>query len=261
MTSPRDKLMNLTGKVPARCIWIDIPHPMVAEIVGRVGPELAVVDSEHGQIGPERAADMLRALAVTGTPALVRLGDAGAGRVKHALDAGAAGVLIPFVETAEEAAAAARNFLTPPRGTRGLAPAVSRAAGFGADASYAATWNDRGILAVQIETAKGLANAAAIAAVEGVDMLFFGPSDFSLDTSLSPASDGDRIMDACRRMIAAAHEAGKLAGAFPWPDRGGPAALIAAGADLVAAGSDVRAMMQGIKAGLDACPLPGRGTG
>jgi len=256
MTTPLDKLLALVGHVPARCIWIDIPSPMVAEIAGRVGPEIAVVDSEHGQIGPERAADMIRALAVTGTPALVRLGDAGAGRVKHALDAGAAGVLIPFVETAEDAAAAARNFLTPPRGTRGLAPAVSRAAAFGQDAGYAAEWNDRGILAVQIETRRGLANAEAIAATDGVDMLFFGPGDFSLDSGLSIARDGAQIMEACRRMIGIAHAAGKLAGVFPWPDGGNPSSLIAEGADLVAVASDVRAMMQGLKAGLDACPLP-----
>ena len=254
--TPRDKLQNLTGGVPARCFWIDIPSPMVAEVAGQAGAELCVIDSEHGQIGPERAAEMLRALDATGTPALVRLGDAGAGRLKHALDAGAAGVVIPFIETVEEAVAATRNFLTPPLGTRGLAPAVSRAARFGADRDYAPTWNDRGILAVQIETRKGLSNAAAIAAVEGVDMLFFGPGDFSLDAGLSLTADGDRIMAACREVIAAAHDAGKLAGVFPWPDRGDPARLIDEGADLVAVASDVRCLMQGLRAGLEDCPLP-----
>ena len=253
--SPRDKLKTLAGRVPARCIWIDIPHPLVAEIVGRTGPEVAVIDSEHGQIGPERCADMLRALELTGTPGLVRLGDAGAGRIKHALDAGAAGVLIPFVETAEEAAAAARNFLTPPRGTRGLAPAVSRGPKFGQDGAYAREWNDRGILALQIETRKGLANAAEIAAVDGVDMLFFGPGDFSLDSGLNSATEGDKVMAALTQMIAAAHGAGKLAGAFPWPDRGSASELVAAGADLVAAGSDIRLLMQGVAASLAACQL------
>ncbi|MFQ5565232.1 MAG: HpcH/HpaI aldolase/citrate lyase family protein [Paracoccaceae bacterium] len=255
MTSPRDKLLNLTGRVPSRCLWLDIPSPMVAEIAGRAGAELCVIDTEHGQIGPETLTGMLRALDLSKTPALVRLGDAGAGRVKHALDAGAAGVIIPFVETAEEAGAAARNFLTPPRGTRGLAPAVSRAAGYGADAGYGAAWNDTGILALQIETRQGLANAAAIAATDGVDMLFFGPSDFTMDSGLDPAADGDRIMAACREVITAAHGAGKLAGAFPWPDRGAPSRLIAEGADLVAVGSDVRALGQSFAAALAACPV------
>jgi len=253
--TPRDKLKALTGRVPSRCFWIDIPSPMVAEAAGRLGVEIGVIDTEHGQIGPETATDMIRALELGGTPALVRLGDAGAGRVKHALDAGAAGVIIPFIESAEEAAHAARNFLNPPRGTRGLAPAVSRAARFGQDKAYGREWNDRGILALQIETATGLSAAAEIAAVEGVDMLFFGPSDFSLDGGLDPVKDSAKIMAACREVIRIAHEAGKLAGAFPWPG-GEPAKLIAEGADLVAAGSDLRALMQGLTASLEACPLP-----
>jgi 4-hydroxy-2-oxoheptanedioate aldolase len=257
MTIPsRDKIACLTGHSQARCLWVDIPSPMVAEIAGRAGAEVVVLDTEHGQIGPETLADMLRALAVTGTPGIVRLGDAGAGRVKHALDAGAAGVLIPFVETADQAREAVRAFYTPPFGTRGLAPAVSRAAAYGADADYATTWNQRGILALQIETAKGLANAAEIAAVDGVDMLFFGPGDYSLDSGLSLMSDGATIMAALRRMIKAARGADKMVGIFPWADGGSPAALLAEGGDLVAVGSDVRAMAGGFAASLAAAPLP-----
>ena len=127
MTTPHDKLLNITGQIPARCFWLDLPSTMVAEIAGFAGAELCVIDTEHGQIGPETVTDMLRALGLSKIPALVRLGDAGAGRVKHALDAGAAGVIIPFIETAEEASAAVRAFCTPPFGTRGLASAVSRA--------------------------------------------------------------------------------------------------------------------------------------
>ena len=133
---------------------------MAAEIAGRAGAELCVIDTEHGQIGPETVTNMLRALDLSKTPALVRLGDAGAGRVKHALDAGAAGVLIPYIETVEEARAAIRAFCAPPLGKRGMATGVSRASGFGANADYAGTWNDTGILALQIETGKGLAIAA-----------------------------------------------------------------------------------------------------
>lgn len=255
MITARDKLKRLAGRVPARCFWLDLPSPMAAEVAGRVGPELCVIDTEHGQIGPETLADMLRALALSGTPALVRVGDAGAGRVKHALDAGAAGLIVPYVETVEEARAAVRAFCTPPLGARGMASVVSRATGFGADADYARQWNARGLLAVQIETGRGLATASAIAAVEGVDMLFLGPSDYAVDRGLDPVADSDAIIAAFREMRACAHGAGKLAGAFPWPGAD-PARLIAEGADLVAAGSDVRALMQGLRAGLEHCPLP-----
>ncbi len=215
-----------------------------------------MIDTEHGQIGPETLTGMLRALDLSRTPALVRLGDAGAGRVKHALDAGAAGILVPYVETVDEARAAVRAFCAPPLGQRGMATGVSRAGGFGAVRDYARTWNDTGILALQIETAKGLAAAPDIAALEGVDMLFFGPSDYSADQGLDTVSDSDTIFAACRRMIAAADDAGKLAGAFPWP--GADAArLIAEGADLVAVGSDVRALGQSFATALAACPLSG----
>jgi 4-hydroxy-2-oxoheptanedioate aldolase len=233
---------------------------MAAEVAGRAGAELCVIDTEHGQIGPETVTNMLRALDLSNTPALVRLGDAGAGRVKHALDAGAAGVMIPYIETVEEARAAIRVFCVPPLGQRGTAAMVSRAAGFGAIRDYARTWNETGLLALQIETAKGLAAAPEIAALPGVDMLFFGPSDYSADQDLDPTRDSDAIMAACRTMIAAAHEAGKLAGAFPWPGAD-PARLIGEGADLVAAGSDVRGLTQGFTEALAACPLPCEGKG
>ncbi len=255
MTTRHTKLLNLTGRTPTRCFWLDLPSPMAAEIAGRAGAELCVIDTEHGQMGPETVTDMLRALDLSGTRALVRLGDAGAGRVKHALDAGAAGVLIPYIETVEEARAAVRVFCAPPLGKRGMAPGVSRAGGFGADKDYPGTWNDTGILVLQIETAKGLAAAAGIAALEGVDMLFFGPTDYSTDQNLDPIRDSAQILTACRQMIAAAHDAGKLAGAFPWPGAG-PSRLIAEGADLVAAGSDVRGLAQSFAKSLEDCPLP-----
>lgn len=259
MTAARDKLQRLAGRVPARCFWLDLPSAMAAEIAGRAGPELCVVDTEHGQIGPETLTDMLRALDVTGTPGLVRVGDAGAGRIKQALDAGAAGVIVPYVETVEEARAAVRATFAPPLGGRGMATAVTRAGLYGADAAYAREWNARGLLALQIETAKGLAAAPAIAAVEGVDMLFLGPSDYAadlgLDMDLDSAADGEKILAGFREMAAAARSAGRLVGAFPWPGAD-PARLIAEGADLVAAGSDARALAQGLAAGLAACPLP-----
>ena len=134
---------------------------------------------------------------------------------------------------------------------------VSRAGGFGANKDYARTWNETGILALQIETGKGLAAAARIAALEGIDMLFFGPSDYSADQNLDPIRETGKILTACRKMITAAHDAGKLAGAFPWPGAD-PASLIAEGADLVAAGSDVRGLAQSLTAALAACPLGGK---
>lgn len=255
ITMSQTKLQTLTGRSPARCFWLDLPSAMAAEIAGRAGAELCVIDTEHGQIGPETLTDMLRALDLSKTPVLVRVGDAGAGRIKHALDAGAAGIIVPYIESVDEARAAVAAFCAPPMGKRGMATGVSRAGGYGANTDYARTWNDTGTLVLQIETAKGLAAAAEIAALPGVDMLFFGPSDYAADQNFDPARDSNKILAACRKMIAAAQDAGKLAGVFPWPGAD-PARLIGEGADLVAAGSDVRGLAQSLAAALVACPLP-----
>jgi len=255
MTTPRDKLARLAGRLPARCLWLDLPSAMAAEIAGRAGTELCVIDAEHGQIGPETMAGMLRALDLTRTPALVRVGDAAPGPVKQALDAGAMGVIVPYIETADEARAAIRAFHTPPLGTRGTAPPVTRAGRFGADRDYTATWNATGLLVLQIESGRGLAAAPEIAALPGADMLFFGPYDYATDQGLDPAADGAALLQAFRAITRAARGAGKLSGAFPWPGID-PARLIAEGADLVAAGSDVMALAKGLAGALAGCPLP-----
>ena len=252
--SAADKLRRLAGRLPARCIWLDIPSCMTAEIAGQAGTELCVVDAEHGQIGPETVVQMLRALELTGTSALVRVGDTAPGPVKHALDGGAGGVIVPYVETVEEARAAIDAFYVPPLGKRGLAAIVTRAGRFGVQADYTATWNDTGLLALMIETGQGLAAAAQIAALDGADMLFFGPYDFANDQGMDAERAGEALMKTFRKMTAAAHGAGKLAAAFPWPGAD-PARLIAEGADLVAVGADVIALRRGLAAALEACPI------
>ena len=254
MTSPKQKLINLAGRSPARCIWLDIPSAMTAEIAGQVGAELCVVDCEHGQIGPETMVHMLRALERAGTPGLVRVGDLSPGPVKHALDGGAAGVIVPYVESVDEAKAAIDTFYVPPLGKRGMAAIVTRAGSFGQEADYGATWNATGLLALMIETGTGMTAAPAIAALEGVDMLFFGPYDFAADQGLDPADSDDALIEAFQTIAAAAHDAGKLVAAFPWPGAD-PARLIAEGADLVAISTDAVALRQGLTAALGGCDL------
>ncbi len=255
MISPKEKLKALIGRETARCIWLDIPSAMTAEIAGQAGAELCVVDAEHGQIGPETMVQMLRTLELSGTPGIVRVGDAAPGSIKYALDGGAVGVIVPYVESVEEARAAIDTFYLPPRGKRGTATIVTRAGGFGADPDYGPRWNDTGLLALMIETGKGLAAAPDIAALEGADILFFGPYDFATDRGLDPIGDGEAILQAYRSMADTAHQAGKLAAAFPWPSADA-ARLLSEGADLVAIGADVIALKQGLASALAACAAP-----
>ncbi|MCL5775388.1 aldolase/citrate lyase family protein [Limibaculum sp. FT325] len=252
--TPKEKLAALAGRLPARCLWLGLPSPVAAEIAGQAGAEIAVIDAEHGAIGVERMADMLRALAPSGTGTIVRVGEMSEARVKHALDAGAGGVMIPYVETAAEAEAVVRAALYPPLGARGQAVGVIRASRYGREPDYVAQWNDRAIVAVQIESHHGLTNAVAIAEVEGVDMLFFGPFDYAQDAGLDPAADGAVLWQVFRQIVAAARGAGKTVGVFPWPGAT-PADLAAAGADLVAVASDVATLAGGLASAVQAISL------
>ncbi|MEM6972015.1 MAG: aldolase/citrate lyase family protein [Pseudomonadota bacterium] len=248
---PRDKLTRLAGPLPAGCVWLGLGSAMAAEAAGRAGARLAVVDGEHGVIDRSALPDILRALALTGTAALTRVGEVSASEVKRALDAGSDGLLFPQIETAETARAAVALTLFPPMGTRGSALGVVRAAGFGTIADYGSRWNDRALCAVQIETVRGLSAADAIASVAGVDMLFFGPFDYASDAGIDPVADAPVLRAAFGEIVEAAHRAGKLAGVFPWPGAEA-AALAEAGADMIAIASDIRGVFDAVATGLSA---------
>lgn len=236
---------------PVGCVWLGLGDPAVAEMAALAGQRLAVIDTEHGVVSPAGLPNILRALALHGAAGLVRVGGVHATEAKRALDAGAAGILFPQVETVAEAREAAAATRFPPAGRRGTALGVVRAAGFGAEADYAATWNDRVLTCVQIESRAGLARADEIASIDGVDLLFFGPYDYALDLGLDPAAETDLLEAAFAEVLRAAQSAGKIAGVFPWPGAS-PAALAAAGASLIATASDVRLLADGFAAATSA---------
>ncbi len=248
MGETRSKAERLFGRLPASGCWLDLPSPEVAEIAARAGADFAVVDLEHGPASVETAGRMIAALRAGGAAAIARPPERSEPWIKRLLDSGADGVLIPMVDTPEQAAEAAAWVRYPPLGRRGLAHSVIRASGWGADAAaYARDWNDRAFLAVQIESPEALGRAAEIAAVDGVDLLFFGPSDFSARSGFPDLAADPRAFAAFRAVAAAARGAGKLAGAVAFP-AGDGAALAAAGCDMISAGSDVGALMRGLAA-------------
>ncbi|GMG84475.1 HpcH/HpaI aldolase/citrate lyase family protein [Paralimibaculum aggregatum] len=249
MATARNKLEELCGRCPVHVAWLGLPHAVAARLAAEAGFEAAVVDREHGAIGIETAAAMVFALGAEAVGAFVRVPDHGRHAVAQALDAGADGLIVPQVESAAEAAAVVRTALYPPAGTRGVALPVIGATGYGTDRNYQAEWNARVILAMQIESRAGLAAAAEIAAVEGVDMLFFGPFDYAADAGLDPHADGAALQAVFAEIVAAAKAAGKLAGVFPWPGQT-TSTLAASGADMIAAASDIATLRQGFAAAL-----------
>lgn len=152
--------------------------PLIAEAVGCCGFDFAIVDGEHSPIDTLDTTSLLQALGTTATVPVLRVAWNEPVLVKRALDAGAATLLFPFVQTAEEATAAVRATRYPPEGIRGMA-GLSRASRFGAVPDYFRTANSRIGVIVQIESRLALDNLEAIASVEGVDALFVGPTDLS----------------------------------------------------------------------------------
>jgi 4-hydroxy-2-oxoheptanedioate aldolase len=185
--------------------WLSIPSPFSAELMGRCGFDWVCIDTQHGVIGYDQMMPMLETLSITATPAFVRVPWNQPDHIMKALDAGAQGVIVPMVDTEEDARAAVRAAKYPPVGTRSWGPI--RAALDVPDYSPE-TANRRTIVAVMIETPGGVENLDAILAVPGVDAVYVGPSDLALGHGMTPtlnATDPEHvrlietIVDHCRR--------------------------------------------------------------
>lgn len=158
--------------------WLMAAAPATAEALGYAGLDFLVVDMEHVPIEMSDLAGILRAIGCTPAQAVVRLAWNDQVLVKRALDAGAQTIMLPFVQNAEEARAAAAFAHYPPEGVRGVA-AIHRGSRFGQVSGYFAEANRQICTVVQLETPEALANLAEIAAVPGIDALFVGPGDLS----------------------------------------------------------------------------------
>ncbi len=243
--TPARKLAALTGDAPFMC-WLDIPSAMTADIAAAAGFRLALIDLEHGPASIETLQQQLMALRSRGARAIVRAPETSAAWFKRILDLGPDGLMVPAINSVEEAKRAIAEFKYPPKGTRGFAAGIIRATDYGADAeNWAARWNATGFLILQIESVAGLHAAPEIAKLDGVDMLFFGPADYATD--LGPVAGAQSaVVEAREKMRQIAQSAGKLAGTLV---RTGEAAraLAAEGWDLPALGSDVLALRNGLE--------------
>ena len=187
--------------------FLSLGSPTVAEVCGRYPFDWILVDCEHGAGASEDALFMtLQAMGETRAKKIVRLGEPSHAQIQHALDWGADGLMIPHVDTPEVARRALDSMLYPPAGRRGYSRSV-RAFGYGTALPETPS---RPILFAQVETAEAVENADAIAAVEGVDVLFVGPADLQFDLK---ARHSSLVFEDCLvRVAAAAKAAGKSAG-------------------------------------------------
>jgi 4-hydroxy-2-oxoheptanedioate aldolase len=194
----------------ARNAWLTIPDAHLAEMVAaRAVTEAVTLDLQHGLFDPGTAVHALRAVAAHGRSPLVRLPAVDAAVTGYMLDAGAAGVIAPMVETIAEVEALVAACRYPPRGRRSHGP-TRAALRPGADAFAAA---EQAIVLAMIETREGLERCEALAAVDGLDGLFVGPGDLGLSLGLGAGQDREEpeLKAAFARVLAACRRAGKRA--------------------------------------------------
>jgi len=192
-------------------LWSTLGSAMVAELVGHAGFDWLLIDTEHSPNELPAIVAQLQAMQTGTASAVIRPAWNDPVLIKRILDIGVQSLLIPFVETAEAAAAAVAATRYPPDGIRGVSTG-SRAAGYGRIKDYPKAAGAEICVLVQIETMKGVENIDAIAATPGVDGVFVGPADLSaslghLGDQLHPV-----VQDTIGRVLAACQKAGKPAG-------------------------------------------------
>ncbi|MEO1122882.1 MAG: aldolase/citrate lyase family protein [Cyanobacteria bacterium J06635_15] len=163
--------------------WMQIPHPSVAEIMGQAGYDWVAVDLEHGSISVHQLPDLFRALELGATLPLVRLMQGQAKDCKQALDAGAGGVIVPMVASAEYLKQVKEVCCWPPAGSRGVG--FSRANLFGKHFTAYAEEAQAPLLIAQIEHIRAVENLASILKVEGLDAILVGPYDLSASMGIT----------------------------------------------------------------------------
>lgn len=231
-----------------------IPHPMTVEMTAGAGWDFLVIDAEHSQVDRGDFEPLLRAAQVAATPAVIRLPGLESIWINSALDSGAAGILLPRINSAAEAKAAIAAMRYPPAGERGVGP--GRAAGYGTRIEQAIADSVNAILAVQIESAQGLAHIDEIAALDGIDAIYIGPGDLALSLgAMGPAGRPaleraiGTIVDSCKRH-------GRPVGTFCMtPDQLKTA--IAQGMTFVTLGSDAVFLGKALKDAADAARKAG----
>lgn len=248
--NPFRQLLKSAGSHPPIGSWIMSASPLVAEAMGHAGFDWALVDMEHAPADVMQVVLMLQALAATRAVPVVRVPWNDTVMVKRVLDAGAATVMFPYVQSAEEARRAVAATRYPPEGVRGVA-GMSRASKFGTVHNYLKTANAGVGVIVQLETREALAAVDEIAAVPGVDALFIGPSDLSASLGHLGETMHPEVLELMGRAVRRARALGKHVGSLG----GTPEQLAqyrAIGFDYMALSSDLGLLMRGAQAALSA---------
>ena len=227
-------------------LWSTLSSSYTVEVVAGAGFDWLLLDSEHSPVDIENLLTQLQAAAPYASHPIVRIPWNDMVNTKRVLDIGAQSLLIPYVQTAEEARSAVAATRYPPAGVRGVA-GTTRATRFGRVKEYAKRAHEEICVLVQVETQSALGNIEAICAVDGVDGVFIGPAD--LHASMGHAGETANakvkplIDDAIRRIL----KAGKAPGILT-PNEADARHWLECGALFVAVGSDAGILARGADA-------------
>ena len=229
--------------------WLSVSNGFTAEVMARQGFDALVIDMQHGLTDMANLWPMLQAVSQTDTVPVVRVAWNDPATIMKALDFGAYGILVPLINTAEDAAKAVAACRYPPVGMRSSGPV--RAVHYGG-ADYVAKANDEIVVMGMVETKEGLANLDAICATPGLDAVYIGPSDLAFALGMNPRPDNpDPVhMATCDRIRDAAHKHGIkvcmhcASGSFA-------AGAVKRGYDLVMVTSELASMIAGVRRHLD----------
>ena len=191
--------------------WLQISSPVVAEIMAKAGFDWLVVDMEHSAITIGDAHSLIQVIDLAGCVPLVRLSNNDSTLIKRVMDAGAHGVIVPNVNSADEAAAAVEAVRYPPKGKRGVG--LWRAQGYGFDFDKYKKWQEsQSVVIVQIEHIDGVNNFEAILGTEGVDGFIIGPYDLSASLGIPGEFEREEFKEAIEKVGRISKETGVLMG-------------------------------------------------
>lgn len=227
--------------------WMSFADGQAAEIMGTAGFDWLVIDAEHAPNDLRSVVAQLQAMGGHASHPVVRLPMSEAWAIKQVLDAGAQSLLIPMVESAEQARNLVRAMRYPPHGIRGAGAGLGRASLFSAIPDYAATANAQLCLLVMVETRAGLAALDEILEVEGVDGVFVGPADLAADMGHLDDSTAPEVQQAIRDVLGRVDAAGKVAGIIAFDDDSAQRYLDW-GARFLGLGADVLMLAQAARA-------------
>ena len=246
-----NKIKQIWGQSKCATLgWLSIAHGFTSEVMARQGFDALCIDLQHGTVEMDHLLPMLQSVSQTDTVPFVRVPWNDPATIMRALDLGAYGIIVPLVNTAEEAARAVAACRYSPVGMRSVGPV--RGLQFGG-ADYVAKANDEIIVMAMIETKEGLANLEAICATPGLDAVYIGPADLSLALDLEPQADNTNPLHlkTCDKIRNVAHRHG-IKAVMHCASADFAAGAVKRGFDMVMLTSDLACMISGVKQQLQA---------